>query len=79
MSNNDDFSTPSYYIEGSLSPLEVMQCVMTKEEIEGFLKGNIIKYSIRAGKKPDEPAEKDFKKAQHYRTLLTGFQQGLPF
>ena len=41
---------------GTIQPLEFMQAQMEPEEFIGFLKGNIIKYVARCGKK-DDPAK----------------------
>ncbi len=56
---------PEYYASNGLSPIGAFkQGLMSKEEYIGFLKGNIIKYVVRAGKKED--AIKDLEKAKHY-------------
>ncbi len=55
-------------------PIETMQANMTNEEFIGFLKGNIIKYACRCGKK-DEPlkeAEKIKKYAEWLCIVLSG-------
>lgn len=59
----------SHYKDMAIQPIEVMREVLTKEEYIGFLKGNIIKYSMRAGKK--EGASDDASKAAHYRLFLS--------
>jgi Protein of unknwon function (DUF3310) len=51
-----------------MQPWEVMRCVLTREEFKGFLKGNVIKYSMRAGHKGS--AEQDLEKAKHYAEKL---------
>ncbi len=53
-----------------LEPIEVMQLIMSREEFIGFLKGNIIKYTMRAGHKQGEAAEKDIAKAKRYKQWL---------
>ena len=53
-----------------LEPIELMQLVLSPAEFIGFLKGNIIKYSMRAGKKQGEAAEKDTAKAKRYTQWL---------
>lgn len=56
---------PDYYKSNGLSPLEAFKKgLMSEEEYLGFLKGNIIKYIVRAGKK-DDPV-KDIDKAIDY-------------
>lgn len=61
----------SHYKELAIEPLEVMRGMMTKVEYKGFLKGNIIKYSIRQGNKKGESAEKDAAKCRKYIQLLS--------
>ena len=53
-----------------LEPIELMQLVLTHDEFIGFLKGNNIKYTLRAGKKQGEAAEKDVAKAKRYTEWL---------
>lgn len=49
-------------------PWQVMEETLTHEEFVGFLKGSIIKYTMRDGKKPG--ALDDAKKAKHYAQKL---------
>lgn len=56
-----------------IQPLDVMEAVLTPEEYRGFLKGNIIKYSIRQGRKEGSD---DAGKAKHYKELLEAFDYG---
>jgi len=56
---------PDYYAGNGLSPIGAFQQgLISQEEYIGFLKGNIIKYTVRAGHKED--AIKDLEKAKHY-------------
>lgn len=75
--HSKDASAPNtkYYDEhyasmAGLEPIELMQLVLSPAEFIGFLKGNIIKYSMRAGKKQGEAAEKDIAKAKRYAQWL---------
>jgi hypothetical protein len=56
-----------HYKQMPMQPWTVMQMVLTDEEFIGYLKGNIIKYAMRAGHKPDSD---DGGKAEHYRQKL---------
>ena len=56
-----------HYKTMPMQPWEVMEAVLTPEEFRGFLKGNIVKYPRRAGKKEGSD---DAGKAQHYRQKL---------
>ena len=46
------------------------RAVLTHEEYLGFLKGNIFKYKLRLGDKPDTPVEIDLAKIKTYREEL---------
>lgn len=61
-----------HYKSMAMQPWDVMQAVLTHDEFVGFLKGNIIKYSMRAGKKAG--AHDDSKKARHYALKLQEVQ-----
>ena len=61
-----------HYKEMGMQPWDVMEAVLTHEEFVGFLKGNIIKYSMRQGKKDSDDAGK----ARHYRMKLREVQRG---
>ena len=56
-----------------IEPILLMQKHLTKEQFEGFLLGNIIKYRVRAGHKDD--AKKDIDKAMRYEQWLREFQE----
>ena len=55
-----------HYKEMGIQPWAVMEAVLTKEEFIGFLKGNVIKYAMRQGKKDSDDANK----AKHYSVKL---------
>lgn len=60
---------PAYYNEDGMSPIDSMKAgLISKEQYIGFLKGNVIKYVVRCGKK--ESALLDIDKAIHYLTIL---------
>lgn len=61
----------SHYKDMPMQPWEVMESLMTREEFIGFLKGNMLKYAMRAGKKPGSDDEG---KAKHYRDKLQEVQ-----
>jgi hypothetical protein len=56
----------NHYVDMNPQPWEVMEAMLTPEEFQGFLKGNMIKYAMRQGKK-DSP---DGGKYWHYRNKL---------
>ncbi len=59
-------SNADHYANMQIEPFEVMQGLLTHPEYVGFLKGNIVKYSMRQGRKAGEPAEKDAAKCRAY-------------
>ena len=67
MSANDYQVDGSHYMEMKVQPWDVLPIVMTHEEYIGFLKGNIIKYSMRQGRKANSD---DAAKARHYMEQL---------
>lgn len=64
----DTVDSPSYYKTARLEPNELMSALMSFEQHEGFLWGNIIKYAYRYGKK-GEKAE-TVKKIRKYCDML---------
>ena len=66
----------NHYKDMPIQPWHIMEAVLTPEEFIGFLKGNIIKYSLRAGRKDGSD---DAGKAKHYMQKLAemqGYQHG---
>ena len=63
----------SHYKDMAIQPWELMEAVLTHAEFVGFLKGNIIKYSLRAGRKDGSD---DLGKARHYMLKLAEVQDG---
>jgi hypothetical protein len=57
----------NHYKDMPIQPWHIMESVLTSEEFVGFLKGNIIKYSLRAGRKDGSD---DAGKAKHYMQKL---------
>ena len=65
----------THYKDLDPQPWAVMQALLTPEEYRGFLKGNMIKYAMRQGKK-DSP---DAGKYWHYKTKLDEMTAGEPW
>ena len=57
----------THYKDMTVQPWTVMQAVLTQDEFVGFLKGNIIKYGMRSGRKDGTD---DSGKLQHYLEKL---------
>lgn len=67
-SAHDPVNSPSHYTSGGIETIDYMQAKLTPEEFIGYLKGNVIKYTSRAGKKID--MKEDYAKAQWYMNKL---------
>jgi hypothetical protein len=57
-----------HYLNMKVRPWDAMRAWMSDDEFAGFLRGNVIKYIARAGKKGDEL--EDLCKAAHYLDTL---------
>ena len=63
MKANDLQVGGTHYKDMGVQPWDVMESVLTREEFIGFLKGNVIKYALRQGRKIDSD---DANKCLHY-------------
>lgn len=63
-------SYDQHYKSIPVEPFDLISSLLSYEEWRGFLKGNMIKYAIRAGRKPGESIEKDVSKYEAYKKLL---------
>ena len=58
-----------HYMNGLIETIDVIKMALTEDEFRGFLKGNVLKYQIRAPHKHETPDE-DYQKAKDYYDLL---------
>ena len=59
---------PAHYTDGGIETIDFLAAKLTKEEFVGYLKGNVLKYGSRLGKKGD--IEVDAGKMAWYATKL---------
>ena len=64
----------THYMEGAMQAIQVCQAIMTHEQFEGFLMGNIIKYRMRA--KYKGKYEEDMRKSNQYAYWLELLRKG---
>ena len=64
----------NHYKDMAIQPWELMEAVLTHEEFVGYLKGNVIKYAMRAGRKDGSD---DLGKARHYMMKLAEVRDGI--
>ena len=68
----DEKINPDHYKAGGIEVIDVLRAKLTPEELRGFLKGNAVKYLMRAGRKDGEKDMEDYKKAAWYTQMLSG-------
>ena len=64
----DMVNHPPHYTDGGIEAIEYIAAKLTEEEFIGYVKGNVLKYVSRAGKKGD--LFEDFEKAKFYLDLV---------
>jgi len=67
MSANEIQVGGDHYKSKKVQPWDAMECWMSPEQFEGFLRGNVIKYIARY---KDKDGLKDVQKARHYLEKL---------
>ena len=73
----EDTMHDKHYRESLVEPILVMQDFFSPEELIGFLKGNILKYRLRAGDKgTKEEMQSDFDKIRVYDEWLDAVKNG---
>jgi len=69
---DNNVNHPSHY-QGKIECIDYLKDKLNDDEFKGFLKGNILKYLSRAGKKDNEL--QDIKKAKWYLDYLINFTE----
>lgn len=65
----DNINHPEHY-QGKHECIDIMRVLFGDEAVKGFCKCNAFKYRFRAGKKEENTAEQDIKKAEWYEEYL---------
>ena len=78
MTENEEMKLMEHYQKMDIQPFAVMRLLLTKKELIGFIKGNIIKYTMRSGKKPGQSAQADLIKAKDYANILVSEEYDWP-
>lgn len=69
LSSIDPVNHPPHYTTGKYEVIDILEDKLSPEEFKGFLKGNILKYVLRAEHKG---GMEDYRKAQFYLNKLVG-------
>jgi hypothetical protein len=72
----EEVDHPDHYGGGDnpYEAIKVIQHTLTPEEFRGFIKGNVLKYTMRAGKKAGTPGVKDMAKAEWCLNFLNAIE-----
>ena len=63
----DNVNQPSHYLKGGMECIDVIKAQLTKEQYQGYLYGNVLKYMWRW---PEKNGIEDLRKAAHYLMWL---------
>lgn len=69
---SDPINSPSHYTHGGMECIQAIEASMTPEEFRGYLKGQVMKYSWRLGRK--DAASQDAGKLAWYALRLQGHE-----
>jgi len=72
---HDEVNHPQHYTSGGIECIQAIEAALTPEEMKGFLKGNIIKYTWRERHKG---GVQSLAKAQWYLNRLLGTDLASP-
>ena len=67
---------PAHYQQGSIECIDAIESALTTEEYQGFLKGQVLKYTWRCGKK--DRSLQEMKKTQWYLNRLINLLDSSP-
>jgi hypothetical protein len=70
----DDVNEPAHYTVGGMEAIEVIRAKLTPEEFIGWLKGNVLKYYMRANYKGKH--KQDLAKGNWYSQYLGTVVEG---
>lgn len=59
-----------HYKQMAVQPIQLMKHLLSPEEYTGFIKGSMIKYAMRAGRKEGDTVEEDYAKYKYYEEEL---------
>jgi hypothetical protein len=76
----EEINHPAHFGGGDnpYETIEVLRNTLTSEEFRGFIKGNVMKYTMRAGKKVGVSEAKDLAKAEWYLNYMNGLNSAVP-
>jgi hypothetical protein len=74
----DEVNHPKHYNYFQTETIELLKQMLTSEEFIGYLKGNVLKYRLRAGLKGGkDKRQQDLEKSCWYQDYLDNYQKEL--
>lgn len=71
---SDFVNSPPHYNYFLMEVIDIIENCLTEDEFKGYLKGNIIKYRMRAGWKDYNKRDEDLAKSNWYQDKLFEFE-----
>ena len=71
-----DYINPNHYKDGSMEVIDMMVKIWGVEKVIAHCEITAFKYRMRAGKKPDQPIERDLEKANWYINKAKELENG---
>jgi len=74
----ESINHPPHYTPSTIECIDALKVILTPEEYVGFLRGTVIKYQWRLGRKPGTDMLSDTQKCQWYMQKLEEELAGSP-
>lgn len=71
-----DYINPNHYKDGGMEVIDMMVKIWGVEKVIAHCEITAFKYRMRAGKKPDQPIERDLQKAKWYENKAKELKDG---
>lgn len=73
-----DKINPKHYKDNIIETIDAIESQLSDKEFVGYLKGSVLKYMCRSGKKIGVSSQEDYQKAEWYLQKLLGRKDKLP-
>jgi len=67
---SDPVNSPEHYNHGKQEAITILENSLSKDQFQGYLKGNILKYLLRYDHISKEPKYQSLEKAEWYLKIL---------
>lgn len=73
-----DKINPKHYKDNVIETIDAIESQLSDKEFVGYLKGSVLKYMCRSGKKVGVSSQEDYQKAEWYLQRLIDRKDKLP-